>query len=66
MKYTSAQANKFLKKLNDDYLAICKKEDLSKEFLVTLGEDVNSIRPEYDFLTTYKRLSKRRRFSKRP
>jgi hypothetical protein len=57
MKFTSAEANKYLKKLNDDYSALCKKEDLSKEFLVTLGEDVNSIRPEYDFLTTYSELT---------
>lgn len=53
MKFTSAEANKYLRKLNDDYSAICKKEDLSKEFLVTLGENVESIRPEYDFLTTF-------------
>jgi hypothetical protein len=57
MKFTSAEANKYLRKLNDDYSAICKKEDLSKEFLVTLGENVESIRPEYDFLTTYSELT---------
>ena len=57
MKFTSAEANKYLRKLNDDYSAICKKEDLSKEFLVTLGENVESIRPEYDFLTTYSEMT---------
>ena len=57
MKYTSAQANKFLRKLNDDYSAICKKEDLSKEFLVALGEDAESVRPSYDFLSVHKELS---------
>ena len=57
MKFTSAEANKYLRKLNDDYLSICKKEDLSKEFLVTLGENVEAIRPEYDFLTTFSELN---------
>ena len=56
MKYTSAQANKLLKKLNDDYLALSKKEDLSKEFLVSLGENVDFIRPEYDFMSVYQEL----------
>ena len=56
MKYTSAQANKLLKKLNDDYTAILKKEELSKEFLVSLGENAENIRPDYDFLTVYKEL----------
>ena len=57
MKFTSAEANKYLRKLNDDYLSICKKEDLSKEFLVTLGENVEAIRPEYDFFTTFSELN---------
>lgn len=57
MKYTSAQANKLLRKLNDDYLALSKKEDLSKDFLVALGENVESIRPEYDFLKTFSELT---------
>ena len=56
MKYTSAEANKYLRKLNDDYLAISKKEDLSKEFLVTLGENVEAIRPDYNFPATYNSL----------
>ena len=57
MKFTSAQANKYLRKLNDDYSALQKKEDLSKEFLVTLGENVETVRPEYDFLTTHGELT---------
>ena len=56
MQYTSAQANKLLKKLNDDYTAITKKEDLRKEFLVTLGENVENIRPDYDFSSVYNSL----------
>ena len=49
MKYTSAKANKLLKKLNDDYLAISKKEELCKDFLVSLGENPETVRPDYNF-----------------
>ena len=54
MKYTSSQAGKMLRKLNDDHAALLKKEELSKDFLVSLGENADSIRPEYDFLSTQK------------
>lgn len=56
MKYTSAQANKLLRKLNDDYTSLVKKEELSKEFLVTLGENVEAIRPEYSFKQVFTEL----------
>ena len=52
MKYTSAQAGKLLKKLNDDLNAVLKREQISKEFIVSVGEDVESIRPDYDFMAT--------------
>ena len=50
MKYTSAQANKLLKKLNDDLNALNKREDMSKDFVVAVGEDIESVRPQFDFL----------------
>lgn len=56
MKYTSSQAGKMLRKLNDDYAALLKKEELSKDFLVSLGENSDSVRPEYDFLSTQTEL----------
>lgn len=56
MKYTSSQAGKMLRKLNDDYAALLKKEEMSKDFLVSLGENAESVRPEYDFLSTQKEL----------
>ena len=49
MKYTSAQAGKLLRKFNDDYTALLKKEEMSKDFLVSLGENPDNIRPDYDF-----------------
>ena len=54
MKCTSAQAGKFLKKLNDDLTAVLKREQISKEFVVSVGEDVEGVRPAYDFSTTQK------------
>ena len=56
MKYTSSQAGKLLRKLNDDYTALLKKEEMSKDFLVSLGENPDVIRPEYDFCATQKEL----------
>jgi hypothetical protein len=59
MKYTSSQAGKLLRKLNDDYNALLKKEEISKDFLVSLGENPDAIRPEYDFCVTQKELEKK-------
>lgn len=49
MKYTSAEAGKLLKKLNDEQRSILLREINGKEFLAAVGEDVESVRPEYDF-----------------
>ena len=46
MKYTSAEAGKLLKKLNDE------REENGKEFLAAVGEDIESVRPDYNFATT--------------
>lgn len=56
MKYTSAQANKELKRLNEKITEIMNKELRSCTFLATLGEDPESVRPEYDFEDTQKEL----------
>lgn len=49
MKYTSAEAGKLLKKLNDEHRSILLREINGKEFLAAVGEDVESVRPDYDF-----------------
>ncbi len=49
MKYTSAEANKLLRQLNDDYNALLAKEDSVKEFVAAVGEDIEGVRPEYDY-----------------
>ena len=57
MKYTSAEANKLLKKLNDEYAALLEKERRSRDFRAAMGEDVASVRPAYDYAKTQARLA---------
>ena len=45
MKYTSAEAGKLLKKLNDEQSSILLREENGKEFLAAIGEDLESVRP---------------------
>ena len=52
MKYTSSEANKFLKKLNSDYQALLNFERDSRTFLAATGEDPEDIRPSYDYAKT--------------
>jgi hypothetical protein len=56
MKYTSAQANKLLKKPNDEYSALLDKEQRSRDFRAAMGEDIESVRPAYDYAKTQARL----------
>ena len=57
MKYTSAEAAKYLRKLNEDYTSLISNEEASKEFLASLGEDPEAVRPEYSFSDTQKILA---------
>ena len=56
MKYTSAEAGKLLKKLNDEPASILLREENSKDFLAAVGEDLDSVRPEYNFSETQNAL----------
>ena len=49
MKFTSAKANKLLKKTVEEYEALKLKESQSKDFLASMNENPDSIRPKYDF-----------------
>lgn len=55
MKVTSAEAAKILRKYNDDYASLCGMEEQSKSFVAAVGEDIETVRPQYDFLDTQKR-----------
>ena len=56
MKYTSAEAGKLLKKLNDEQSSIILREQNGMEFLAAVGEDVESVRPNYNFRETQNAL----------
>lgn len=49
MKMTSAQAAKLLRQLNDELKALQKWESSTKTFIVSIGEEVESVRPVYDY-----------------
>lgn len=55
MEYTSAEANKLLKKLNDTYQALLYEEGQSSTFLAAIGENPESLRPEYDYAAAQKK-----------
>ena len=56
MKYTSAEANKLLKQLMQDYYAAINIERQSSTFLAATGEDPDSVKPEYDYDKTQETL----------
>lgn len=57
MQYTSAQANKLLKKLNEEKNLVLSQEQKSSSFNAALGENVESVRPEYSYDETSVRLN---------
>lgn len=56
MKITSKEANKLLKKLNDDYQSLLAEEELSKSFVAATVENVEDCRPKYDYGETQQKL----------
>lgn len=57
MKYTSAEANKLLKSIEGRIADLERKEELTSSFQVAAGEDVESLRPKYDFASTQKEIA---------
>lgn len=58
MKYTSAEAGKLVKKLEDKVRNILSNEGKAALFRVASGEDAESLRPEYDFNKTQDELER--------
>lgn len=58
MKYTSAEANKLLKGIEQKIRNILMMERRSSHFLVASGEDAESLRPKYDFAETQSELER--------
>jgi len=57
MRYTSAEAAKLLRKLNEERDALEVKERQSRVFCAAVGEDVESVRPDYDYKAMQERLN---------
>ena len=57
MKCTSAEAGKILRKLMEEKSSIEMREYSGKEFLAAVGEDLESVRPDYDFAKTQSALA---------
>lgn len=58
MECTSAEAGKMMRKLLEEKSSIEMRENNGKEFLAAVGEDLESVRPEYDFAKRKARLQK--------
>ena len=56
MKYTSAEAGKLVKKLEDRVRDLLSMESKAALFRVASGEDADSLRPNYDFNKTQAEL----------
>jgi len=57
MQYTSAEANKLLKSLKEEYDAIRTNEEQTCTFVAATVENIEDVRPEYGFLETQDELS---------
>ncbi len=56
MLYTSAEAAKLLRKLNEDKTAILSNESQSSTFQAAITEDIENARPEYDYVSAQKEI----------
>lgn len=57
MKYTSAEAAKLLRSLNEEHDTLLAAESQSKSFIAAVSEDVEDVRPEYDYEEAQKQLN---------
>ncbi len=56
MTYTSAEANKLLKSLYQQERDLLEKEEKASTFVAAMEEDLEAIRPAYDFSEAQKQL----------
>lgn len=56
MQYTSSEANKLLRKLKEEKDAVLLREKQCATFQAALGEDVESVRPEYNYAAVQEEL----------
>ena len=56
MKYTSAEAAKLLRRLNEEHEAVLQLERQSNQFVAAVSEDLESVQPDYDLLNAQAKL----------
>ena len=49
MRYTSAEAAKLLRKLNEDHALLIDRESKSNVFIAAVGEELEDVRPAYAY-----------------
>ena len=57
-KVTSAEAAKLLRGLNEELEAVKEAEVATREFIAATSEDVESVRPKYDFAWTQQEIER--------
>ena len=57
MKYTSAEAAKLLRRLNEEHDMLTELERQSRTFVAAVSEDPESVRPKYDFAEVQAKLA---------
>ena len=55
---TSAEVAKLLRGLNEKLSLLLSKENQSKEFIAAINEDIESVRPQYNYADTQKEIEK--------
>lgn len=61
MQYTSAQAGKLLKSIESKIMTLLEREEKSSCFLISVGEDIEEVRPEYDMEKVQKEIEELQR-----
>ena len=56
MLFTSSEAAKILRRLNDEKMTLESREAMSLHFTAAINEDIENARPEYDYDETRKAL----------
>ena len=57
MQFTSSEANKYLRQLNDRKIMMRSDETQNSTFVAATIEDIEDVRPEYDLETSHKQLA---------
>ena len=58
MTYTSAQANKLLRQLQEERYALISQQDKSSTFVAAITENIEDARPAYDYEATQAQLAR--------